>query len=115
MDGQNGVPDVIVLEVQGLELGLVHAPAEVGQGLLHVQADVLPFAAELGQDLQLLFLGGQTVENGVLFFQLFLALLKGLEFFGVVPDVGRRQFLVQGFDLGLDLSQVKENLGAVRT
>jgi hypothetical protein len=111
---QDGAAHVVVIEVQRLKLGLVHALVKGGQGLLHIRRHVLALATELVQDLQVGFLGLETVEDADLFCELLFLLLKSLGFFGVVPGVGRGQLLVQGFDLSPDLTQVKENLGAVR-
>jgi hypothetical protein len=110
VNGQDGAADVVILEIKGLKLCLVQTPGEGFQGLTQVRGDVLAFMAEFVQDLELFLLGLEAVEDAQLFFELLFPLLEGLGFPGVLPGFGGSQLAVDGLNLGLELSEVKENL-----
>jgi hypothetical protein len=101
VDGQDGVADVIVLEVQGLHLSLNQPPLQVGQGLGQVGSHLLALGGQLHQDVQLLAFLVKEGEELELLVQLFLALLQGLGGFGIFPDEGRGQLALDGFTFSL--------------
>jgi hypothetical protein len=90
MDGQQGVPPVILLEKKTLQLGLVEALTKSGQGAGHLFADFLSFRSELRQDLRLFLFVLQSGEGCDVALELLPFLLEELEFLLVLPGFRRR-------------------------
>jgi hypothetical protein len=114
MDGQDGVAGVVLVIEQGPELGLLEVALEPDDGRVDVGLDALALGGELGQDLDLLLVAEDALEEQDLLLQELLLLLEGLGRLLVLPDLGRGQPGVQGFEFGLLVIEVKENLGPLR-
>jgi hypothetical protein len=115
MDGQDGVPRVVLVEKQRAELALGETFFESGEGGLDLGPDVLPLGQELGQDLDLVLLLPNPAEKLEVAFEALLLLLEGLGGLLVLPDLRGREAQVQGIAFGFFMIEVKENPAALRT
>jgi hypothetical protein len=115
MDGQDGVADVVGLEVEGPELGLGQLLFESGQRRGDVRRHVLPLAGELQKDLEILLLPPDPFVVLNVAAEPLLGLLEGLGAFLVLPDLRGSELGVQGIEFGSLAVEVKENLGVPRT
>jgi hypothetical protein len=115
VDGQDGVEGVVGVEEQGLELGLVEAPAELGDRLGQILLDGLALPAQLEEDVDVLPFALEPFEGLQVAVQALLLLLEGLVFLRVLPGFGLAQLVLDGRGLGSLAVDVKENLGCPRT
>jgi hypothetical protein len=115
MDGQDGVADVVGLEIKGPKLGVGQLLSEPGQGCGDVGRYVLPLAGELQKDLEILLLPPDSFVVLDVAAEPLLALLEGLGPFLIPPDLRGRELGVQRIEFGSLAIEVKENLGVPRT
>jgi hypothetical protein len=115
MDGQDGVPGVVLVEEQGPEFAVGKGLFEAGQGRLDVGPDVLSLREELGQDLDLILLFADPSEELEVALEALLFLLERLGGLLVLPDLRRREALVDRVALGSFMIEVKESPAALRT
>jgi hypothetical protein len=115
MDGQDGVPGVVLVEEQGPEFAVGKGLFEAGQGRLDVGPDVLSLGEELGQDLDLILLFADSSEELEVALEALLFLLERLGGLLVLPDLRRREALVDRVALGSFMIEVKESPAALRT
>jgi hypothetical protein len=115
MDGQDGVPGVVLVEEQGPEFAVGKGLFEAGQGRLDVGPDVLSLGEELGQDLDLILLFADPSEELEVALEALLFLLERLGGLLVLPDLRRREALVDRVALGSFMIEVKESPAALRT
>jgi hypothetical protein len=115
MEGQDGVPRVVLIVKQGPELAVRETFFETGQGGLDLGPDVLPLGQELRQDLDLVLLLPDPGEKLDVAFEPLFLLLEGLGGLLVLPDLRGGEAQVQGIAFGFFVIEVKENPAALRT
>jgi hypothetical protein len=115
MDGQDSVPGVVLVKEQGPEFAVGEGLFEAGQGRLDVGPDVLSLGEELGQDLDLILLFADSSEELEVALEALLFLLERLGGLLVLPDLRRREALVDRVALGSFMIEVKESPAALRT
>jgi hypothetical protein len=115
VNGQDGVPGVVLLVEEGAELGVRQSLIKADQGGLDLRPDVLTFRQEFRENLKLVLFLLDLAEELEVPLEQFLFLLEGLRGPLVLPDFGRGEPLVDGFPFGLLAVEVKESPAALRT
>jgi hypothetical protein len=94
MDGQDGVPRVVLFEEQGPELAVGKVFFEPQEGGLDFSPDVFSFRVKLCQDLDLVLLFLDLAEERKVALETLLFLLERLGGLLVLPDFRRGEALV---------------------
>ncbi|HAR36009.1 MAG TPA: hypothetical protein DCR87_03730 [Acidobacteria bacterium] len=88
MDGQNGIPGVILVEKQCSQLGFLEFLVKGPDGPAQIVQNLLAFLGQFQQDFNLFLVIFQLLVELQVFFQLLFSLLQGLKFFLVAPGFG---------------------------
>jgi hypothetical protein len=115
VDGQNGVPRVVLLEKEGPELAVREDLFEADQGGLDLGPDLFALRQELGQDVDLVLFVLDLPEELEVALEPLLFLLEGLRGLLVLPDLRRGEALVDRIAFGFFMIEVKESPAALRT
>jgi hypothetical protein len=100
VDGQDGAAGIVLVVEEGPQLRVLEVLLEPPDRGLEVRIDALALGGELGQDLELLFLGQDPSEELDILLEELLLLLEGLGGLLVLPDLGRGQTGRRRFELG---------------
>lgn len=115
MDGQDGVPGVILLEKEGPELSVREVLLEADEGGLDLGPDVFALRQEFRQDVDLVLLVLDLSEELEVPLEPLFFLLEGLGGLLVLPDLRRGEPLVDRVAFGFFMIEVKGSPAALRT
>jgi hypothetical protein len=115
VDGQDGVPGVVLLEKEGPELAVREGLFEADKGGVDLGPDLFALRQELRQDVDLVLLVLDLYEKLEVSLEPFLFLLKGLGGLLVLPDLRGGEAQVDRVAFGFFMIEVKESPAALRT